>query len=651
MPNLRQKTWTETTPATVEDAQFWEDHLYDGSGTGGGHVIYDQNGNELPQRDNLKFVNATVTDDGTFTVVTATGGEQGPKGDKGDKGDTGPQGPQGETGPQGPKGDNGTNGTDGKDGLAATIAVGTVTTLPYGYNATVTNVGTSSQAIFDFGIPKGKDGEGGGGTSDYNNLDNKPSVNNVTLIGNKTLTELGALQQSDLDPYALTSYVDEADDRIKDRITTIEESRMPNVIIYGEPTINGSQVSGFSPTAYVKFPFLASLTHPFDIKFVITTGADVNQQQNILDSDFGLAFAVRNSRWVIALSTNGTSWDIGEGVGTYVVQPSTSYYLKLSWDGNTYTLSYSLDGGTTYITDISKASTSALYPKQIYIGVGESGSTVLNSFSGIIDFRYASLTMANQVLWLGYDDIGLLTRMSVDMANIDADGIDKVKEIAGTVHDSTKQDTLVSGTNIKTINNESILGSGNITIQGGGSSDYTDLTNKPSVNGVTLVGNKTTTDLGITADGVVYENGTVQSALNGIRFGIDENGNYGYYKVGADSVTPFKNGVSLDGYEEASISGYSREAKDWSITNTLSGTYLMIVTYTYVTNGTFTSSVSYVKVNGVSIPFVFTRTTDSSSNYHGTGCSVVAQVNLSGNNTIVVNGTYIASPNFKLYKC
>ena len=31
-----------------------------------------------------------------------------------------------------------------------------------------------------------------------------------------------------------------------------------------------------------------------------------------------------------------------------------------------------------------------------------------------------------------------------------------------------KQDTLVSGTNIKTINNESLLGSGNIVIQGGG---------------------------------------------------------------------------------------------------------------------------------------------------------------------------------------
>lgn len=37
-----------------------------------------------------------------------------------------------------------------------------------------------------------------------------------------------------------------------------------------------------------------------------------------------------------------------------------------------------------------------------------------------------------------------------------------------TAATATKQDTLVSGTNIKTINNESLLGSGNIDIQGGG---------------------------------------------------------------------------------------------------------------------------------------------------------------------------------------
>lgn len=42
-----------------------------------------------------------------------------------------------------------------------------------------------------------------------------------------------------------------------------------------------------------------------------------------------------------------------------------------------------------------------------------------------------------------------------------------------TAATSTKQDTLVSGTNIKTINNQSILGEGNIEIQGGGGGSIT----------------------------------------------------------------------------------------------------------------------------------------------------------------------------------
>ena len=64
---------------------------------------------------------------------------------------------------------------------------------------------------------------------------------------------------------------------------------------------------------------------------------------------------------------------------------------------------------------------------------------------------------------------------------------------------STKQDTLESGINIKTINGNNILGSGNLEIQtgSGGTTDYSQLNNKPSINGVELSGNKTTSQLGI----------------------------------------------------------------------------------------------------------------------------------------------------------
>ena len=49
----------------------------------------------------------------------------------------------------------------GKDGSAATVSIGSVSTLPAGSQATVTNIGTSKDAVFNFGIPKGDKGNTG----------------------------------------------------------------------------------------------------------------------------------------------------------------------------------------------------------------------------------------------------------------------------------------------------------------------------------------------------------------------------------------------------------------------------------------------------------------------------------------------------------
>ena len=89
-------------------------------------------------------------------------GDTGPQGPQGEKGDTGPQGLQGEkgdTGPQGVQGEKGDPGDTGPQGLAASVAVGTVTTLPPGSQATVVNRGTATAAVFDFSIPQGEKGD------------------------------------------------------------------------------------------------------------------------------------------------------------------------------------------------------------------------------------------------------------------------------------------------------------------------------------------------------------------------------------------------------------------------------------------------------------------------------------------------------------
>lgn len=60
---------------------------------------------------------------------------------------------------KGATGATGATGAKGDTGDAATIEVGSVTTVPYGQTANVTNSGTESAAIFDFQIPQGRPGE------------------------------------------------------------------------------------------------------------------------------------------------------------------------------------------------------------------------------------------------------------------------------------------------------------------------------------------------------------------------------------------------------------------------------------------------------------------------------------------------------------
>lgn len=74
----------------------------------------------------------------------------------------------------------GKDGTQGVDGLSATIQVGNVTTLEPGENATVTNVGTENNAIFNFGIPKGEAGQdgSGGGTGNVSS----DTINSIVVV-------------------------------------------------------------------------------------------------------------------------------------------------------------------------------------------------------------------------------------------------------------------------------------------------------------------------------------------------------------------------------------------------------------------------------------------------------------------------------------
>lgn len=76
-----------------EDGEGW-------SATGSsGHLILDKDGNTVPQRSRMQFMNGTVTDENGVTVITGVKGDTGERGERGEKGETGDTGPTGKTGP------------------------------------------------------------------------------------------------------------------------------------------------------------------------------------------------------------------------------------------------------------------------------------------------------------------------------------------------------------------------------------------------------------------------------------------------------------------------------------------------------------------------------------------------------------------------
>lgn len=139
----------------------------------------------------LTWTNKAGLDNPSPITIKGIKGDPGEKGEPGQRGEQGAQGIQGPRGIQGKQGERGVQGAQGPAGNAATITIGNVTTSAPGTSASVTNRGTSSAAVLDFVLPKGKDGADGGVTVDdaLSSTSTNPVQNNV--IYNALLNKVG----------------------------------------------------------------------------------------------------------------------------------------------------------------------------------------------------------------------------------------------------------------------------------------------------------------------------------------------------------------------------------------------------------------------------------------------------------------------------
>lgn len=165
---------------------------------------------------------------------------------------------------------------------------------------------------------------------------------------------------------------------------------------------------------------------------------------------------------------------------------------KIRLSGTTYSIQ---DLNATKTVELTQAEYDELSPKDpntFYIITDAQGADLSNYYTktetdGLLDTKldvtaYTPTDLSN---YYTKSETSGATEISTALASKADTATTYTKtetDNAITAATSTKQDTLVSGTNIKTINNQSILGEGNITIEGGSGSSYTagdgiDITN------------------------------------------------------------------------------------------------------------------------------------------------------------------------------
>ena len=174
--------------------------------------------------------------------------------------------------------------------------------------------------------------------------------------------------------------------------------------VAGYPTINNETriVSGFSTSNYIQAPNVfdpSTNNWTFDTK--IKTGNDVTTNQIFVattqNAYCNLALSVMDGKFHLFLSSDGTSWDLANGLpGNITVETETEYWLRLEYNGEYYLLSYSLDG-ITFTGDILAMQTGNVGSFTPVFGVWAAVSA--GEFFGEIDLSYTVFKIGNIIDW------------------------------------------------------------------------------------------------------------------------------------------------------------------------------------------------------------------------------------------------------------
>lgn len=393
-------------------------------------------------------------------------------------------------------------------GLATVTINGYDYSIPY--SGTAPTVGSTVRVF----IPNGNmsdafiGGGGGGGstgTTNYNNLTNKPSINGTTLSGNKTSTELGVYGTGNEPPYPVTSVNGQTGD------VTIEAGGVTSVNgKSGDVTLTASDVGALPSTT--KIPSATSdLTN--DSGYI--TAADAPVQS--VDGQTGevVTNAVKTTAQTLTDAQKAQArTNIGAGTSSF-----SGAYDDLTGKPTIPSKTSELDNDSGFITNVALAP----YAKAVDV---PTKTSQLNNDSGFVDAAGASAAAPVQsvnaktgAVVLTQDDVGNGTtyvRTHNDFTDAAKQQINTNKDnivMLDSDMEAAQGDITTLKGNVTTLTNA--LGSKQDKIAGGASTITDDnlATNRALVSngsGKVAVSNVTSTELGY-LDGVTSN---IQTQLN-----------------------------------------------------------------------------------------------------------------------------------------
>lgn len=340
---------------------------------------------------------------------------------------------------------------------------------------------------------------GGGGTTDYNALSNKPKINGVELSGNKTPASLGLAKSEDI-PTKTSDLTNDSgfitnsyhDPTKADASTTYNKTQVDNLLSskadaedIPTKTSDLTNDSGFitssyhdptkanASTTYTKTEVNGLLAEKADTEDIPTKTSDLTNDSGFLTEHQSLAAYRTSAAQDIIDSGKANISDLAEVAtsGSYndlsnkpTIPTKTS---DLTNDSGFITSSYHDSTKADVATTYNKTQVDSLLSNKADSSDIPTKTSDLTNDSGFITNSYHDSTKADVATTYNKGEVNSLLANKADTDDVPTKTSDLTNDsgfITSSYHDSTKQNTLVSGTNIKTVNNQSLLGSGNIDL-------------------------------------------------------------------------------------------------------------------------------------------------------------------------------------------